>query len=118
MTRRSLPLVGIVVLLAGFAFFVAMGERAAPKDEAAVSPVVSPTVDIRSAAPDAPKAVATEAQDIPATPGNTDQSQEGTFQNGSGGTPQEKPAVVTGCGKPTPCPNRDCATCPYNIYLK
>ena len=23
----------------------------------------------------------------------------------------------TGCGKPTPCPNRDCEDCPYNIYL-
>jgi len=27
-------------------------------------------------------------------------------------------APVTGCGKAVPCPNRDCADCPHNIYLK
>jgi len=29
----------------------------------------------------------------------------------------EEARPLTGCGKPTPCPNRDCEDCPYNIYL-
>jgi len=28
------------------------------------------------------------------------------------------PVVKTGCGKPTPCPNRSCEDCPFNRYLK
>ena len=29
------------------------------------------------------------------------------------------PAVpATGCGKPVPCPDRDCADCPHNTYLE
>ena len=30
----------------------------------------------------------------------------------------EEARPLTGCGRPTPCPNRDCEDCPYNIYLQ
>lgn len=29
----------------------------------------------------------------------------------------EEASPRTGCGKPTPCPNRDCEDCPNNVYL-
>jgi len=117
MTKRFLPLVGVVVLLAGFAFFVAMGERATPKDEAPRSPLLSPMADSRSeSAP--PTTAPTEADSTLATVENTKQDGDQASEGATGKSTQENPAVVTGCGKPTPCPNRDCATCPYNIYLK
>jgi len=101
MRKRFLPLAIALASLAAFGVLGALTGGSTPSQQPAAA---APAVSVDSTAPgptptgDAP-APAAQAEKAPGNPGKA-------------ATP------VTGCGKPVPCPNRDCADCPHNIYLK
>jgi hypothetical protein len=99
MKRRLVLLaaaLGLLLSFAAAATWMSSATQDAGYHAGAAAAAAAPT-EVREAPP-APASTAVEV-----TPG--EQSQEDT-------------AVKTGCGKPTPCPDRDCADCPSNRYLK
>jgi hypothetical protein len=75
------------------------------------SHVVPAPVEERPAVVPVPPSNLTTVEPEPAPPESIDP------RRAEAAKPQQ-PAVRTGCGKAVPCPNRDCADCPHNIYLK
>jgi len=99
MRKRFVPLAIALASLAAFGVLGAINGGSTPSQQPAAA---APAVSAESAAPDS---APTGTAPAPA-------AQEAAGNPGAAATP------VTGCGKPVPCPNRDCADCPHNIYLK
>ena len=101
MRKRFVPLAIALASLAAFGVLGAINGGSTPSQQPAAA---APAVSAESAAPDsAPTGTA---------PAPAAQAEEAAGNPGAAATP------VTGCGKPVPCPGRDCADCPHNIYLK
>lgn len=101
MGKRCVPLVIALVSLAAFGVLGVLTGGSTPSQQPAAA---APATTAESTAP-APAPTG----DAPAPAA---QAEEPAGNPGGAATP------VTGCGKPAPCPNRDCAECPHNIYLK
>jgi len=101
MRKRFVPLVIALVSLAAFGVLGVLTGGSTPSQQPAAA---APATTAESTAP-APAPTG----DAPAPAA---QAEEPAGNPGGAATP------VTGCGKPVPCPNRDCADCPHNIYLK
>lgn len=100
MKRRFLPLIGALLLLVGLASAALI--QGEPVD------TVSPArVSSSSVAP----------VDVPVEPSALE-PQTAAERTAGRGSSAEPARVITGCGKPTPCPDRSCEDCPRNIYLR
>jgi len=110
MRKRFVPLVIALVSLAAFGVLGVLTGGSTPSQQpAAAAPATTAESTAPAPAPtgDAPAPAPTGDAPAPAA-----QAEEPAGNPGGAATP------VTGCGKPVPCPNRDCADCPHNIYLK
>jgi TolA-binding protein len=100
MKKRFLPLIGALLLLTGLASVALVQGQSA--DTGSTARVSSPA----TAPAEAP--VEPSAQDV----------QSAAEQSAQPANSGESSKVITGCGKPTPCPDRSCEDCPRNIYLR
>lgn len=100
MKRRFLPLIGALLLLSGLVSAALLQGESAD--------TVSPTpISVSAPAPAEGPAAPADLGDKPVAEPATEPA-----------TAAEPERVVTGCGKPTPCPDRSCEDCPRNIYLR
>ena len=110
MAKQFLPLTIALASLCALAAFAALlpGSTPHPKPGYLSSAVGQP----KMAAQAAPRAADLQAEAAePATEATNVTGQKST-------RPAAKTAGQTGCGKHTPCPNKSCEDCPFNIYLK
>jgi len=101
MRKRFVPLAIALASLAAFGVLGVINGGSTPLQQPAAA---APAVSTEPAAPG------------PATIG--DASAPAAQAEEAASNPEGAATPVTGCGKPVPCPNRDCADCPHNIYLK
>ena len=101
MRKRFVPLAIALASLAAFGVLGVLTGGSTPSQQPAA---VAPAVSAEPAAPG------------PETIG--DASAPAAQAEEAASNPEGAVTLVTGCGKPVPCPNRDCADCPHNIYLK
>lgn len=122
MTKRFLPLAVALAALLGFVLMAAVrSETRQPPVSVCRSPVGEPAAlqidhSPGPASGEAPDQVAPELAPSASSAGaGPARPAEAAAEPRPEPT---QPPVKTGCGKATPCPNRSCEDCPFNIYLR